>query len=180
MTRDDDRDWISPVRESDGAGGGPIAQLLGDGAVAGRGAVGDLAQGVPHAVFERRAEGFERQIECGAGAGEVLLELLARAREQCGSRSFGGFHPPCLVRRRGSATRGWEKDAGDGRVGGGEDELADGGAEAGEGERHAWIIITRNAESRCIVVRDTILRRIDVADHTGYGRLVWHRPVDRA
>src|SRR6267378_4190775 len=132
MTRDDDGDWVSPVRESDGARGGPITQLLRDGAVAGRGAVGDLAQGIPHAMLERRAEGFERQVECGAGAGEVLLELLARAREQFGSRSFSHFHPTCLVRRRGSAARGWKEDAGDGRVGGGDDQLADGGAEAGE------------------------------------------------
>src|SRR6267143_1002994 len=133
MTRDDDRDRVSPVRESDGARRRTIAELLCDGAVAGRSAVGNLAQGVPHAVFERRAEGFERQIECGAGAGEVLLELLARAREQFGSRSFSHFHPTCLVRRRGSAARGWKEDAGDGRVGGGDDQLADGGAEAGEG-----------------------------------------------
>src|SRR5216683_1543055 len=133
MTRDNDRDRVSPIRESDGARGGTIAELLCDGPVARRGAVGDLAQRVPHAMLERRAEGFERQVECGAGAGEVLLELLARAREQCGSRSFGDFHPAGLVRRRGSAARGWEEDAGDGRVGGGEDQLADGGAEAGEG-----------------------------------------------
>ncbi|OLD95981.1 MAG: hypothetical protein AUG80_15175 [Candidatus Rokubacteria bacterium 13_1_20CM_4_68_9] len=79
------------------------------------------------------ADRIEWQVECGAGAGEVLLELCARAREQCGSRSFGDFHPTGLVRRRGTAARGWEEDAGDRRVGGGEDKLADGGAEAGEG-----------------------------------------------
>src|SRR5712691_9317039 len=133
MTRGDDGDWVFRVRESHGAGGGPIAELLRDGAVARRGAVGNLAQGVPHAMFECRAEGLERQIECGARAGEVLLELLTRAREQFGSRSFGDFHPACLVRRRGTAARGWEEDAGDRGVGGGDHELADGGAETGEG-----------------------------------------------
>src|SRR2546426_3273963 len=148
MTGNDDRDGVFRVRESDGAGSGPVAQLFRDGAVARRGAVGNLPQGVPHAMLERRAEGLERQVECGAGAGEVFLELLAGAREQCGSRSFGDFHPTGLVRRRGTAARGWEEDAGDRRVGGGEDELADGGAEAGAGERASSVIMTRNAERR--------------------------------
>src|SRR6058998_1339285 len=69
MTGNDDRDGVFRVRESDGAGSGPVAQLFRDGAVARRGAVGNLAQGVPHAMLERRAEGLERQVECGAGAG---------------------------------------------------------------------------------------------------------------
>src|SRR5574341_2054111 len=38
----------------------------------------------------------------------------------------------------------------------------------------------RNAESRWIVVRDTILWRFYVADGFGHGRLVRHRPGDGA
>ncbi|PYP08243.1 MAG: hypothetical protein DMD59_12765, partial [Gemmatimonadetes bacterium] len=98
--------------------------------------VRDLSQGVPHAVLKSGAEGFERQVERGARAREVLLELLPRAREHLGSRPFPGFHPTRLVRRRGPAARRREENAGERGVGGGEDELTDGGNEAGEGQGH--------------------------------------------
>ena len=87
-------------------------------------------------MLECRAERFERQLEVRASAGEIFLELLARAREHVGGRPFPGLHPMRLVRRRRPAPRGREEDAGHRGVGGGEDELADGGAEAGEGLRH--------------------------------------------
>src|SRR6059036_3972263 len=97
MTGNDDRDGVFRVRESDGAGSGPVAQLFRDGAVARRGAVGNLAQGVPHAMLERRAEGLERQVECGAGAGEVFLELLACASNAAAGPSVTSTQPAWCV-----------------------------------------------------------------------------------
>src|SRR6266851_3307923 len=38
----------------------------------------------------------------------------------------------------------------------------------------------RNAEKTCIVVGDTILRSVYVADGFGHRRVVWHRPGDGA
>src|SRR2546426_6843015 len=137
MTRHDDGDRVLAVGEADSARGVLVAEEFGERAVARGRAVGDLAQRVPHAVLECGAEGFERQFEGGTGACEILLELLARAGEHRRSRPFGaGFHPGCLVRRRGPAARRREVDAGEGGVGGGEDQLTDGGAEAGEGQGH--------------------------------------------
>src|SRR5438105_6993103 len=146
MTWHDDRDWVFPVGESDGARGGPIAELFRDIAIARRRAVGNLAQRVPHAVFECRAESFERQIEGSARAGEVFLELLSRAREQLGGRTVVGFYPARLVRRRRSTARGWEEDARESGIGGGDDELTDGGADADEGQGHSYIIILSHPE----------------------------------
>src|SRR5467141_5064037 len=99
MTRDDDRDRVLAVGDADSARGVLVAEQFGERAVARGRAVGDLPQGVPYAMFECRAEGFERQVECGTRACEVFLELLARAREHLGGRSFGGFHPTRLMRR---------------------------------------------------------------------------------
>src|SRR5256714_7734514 len=136
MTWHDDRNWVFPVREPDGARRGPIADLFRDIAIARRRAVGNLAERVPYAVFECGAECFERQIESSARVGEVFLELLPRAREQLGGRTVVGFYPTRLVRRRRSTARGWEEDAREGNIGGGDDELTDGGADADEGQGH--------------------------------------------
>src|SRR6267378_6520135 len=105
MTRDDDWDRVPTVGDADGTRGVLVAEEFGERAVARGRAVGDLPQGVPHAVLECRAEGFEWQVERGARAGEVFLELLARAREHVGSGSFGGFHPTRLMRRCRPAPR---------------------------------------------------------------------------
>ena len=104
MTRDDDRDRILAVREADRARRVLIAEEFGERAVARGRAVRDLPQRVPHAVLECRAEGFERQFEAGTCAGEILFELLSRAREHIGGRPGGGFYPTRLVCRRGPAT----------------------------------------------------------------------------
>src|SRR5207245_458857 len=101
MARDDDGDGVLAVGETDGAGGVLVTEEFRERAVARGRAVGDLPQGIPHPVFERRADSFERQGECGAGAGEVFLELLSCAREHFGRRALLRFHPAGLVRRRG-------------------------------------------------------------------------------
>src|SRR5207244_9656656 len=93
MTRDDDRNRVLAVRETDGACRVLVPEEFGECAVARGRAIGDLPQGVPDAVLERRAEGFERQVEIRATTREIFLELLARACEHVGGRAFSGFYP---------------------------------------------------------------------------------------
>src|SRR3989442_7848245 len=140
MARDDDGDGVLAVGETDGAGGVLVTEEFRERAVARGRAVGDLPQGIPHPVFERRADSFERQGECGAGAGEVFLELLSCAREHFGRRALLRFHPAGLVRRRGTAARRREVHAGEGGLGGREDELANRRLEAGgRSTRISWL-----------------------------------------
>src|SRR6266550_482854 len=104
VTRDDDRDRVLVAGEADGTTV-PITQLASELAVRCGRAVRDGAQRVPHAVLERRAERFERQVERRARAREVLAQLGAGAREQFGFRSLAiHFHPARLMRRGGPAT----------------------------------------------------------------------------
>src|SRR2546426_10715659 len=137
MTRDDDWNRVLAVRETDGARRVLVPEEFGECAVARGRAIGNLPQGVPYAVLERRAESFERQVKGRASACEVFLELLARAGEHRGRGPFAaGFYPGCLMRRRGPSARRREVDAREGGVGGGENELTDGRAELGEGPGH--------------------------------------------
>src|SRR5438552_18914923 len=132
MARHNDGNRVLAVGETDGTGGVLVAEEFGERAVGRCRAIGNLAQRIPYAMLEPGAERFERQLECGAGAGEVFLQLLPGAREHFGSRSFGGFRPARLVRRRGTAAGSWEVHPGEGGIGSGENELADGTVERSE------------------------------------------------
>src|SRR5207244_1712978 len=73
---DDYRDRVLAVGRPNGARGAHIAQAASQVAVAHGRAVGDGAEGVPHAPLERRARGVEWQIEGRSSPGEVLVQLL--------------------------------------------------------------------------------------------------------
>src|SRR3954447_16831371 len=82
MARDDQSDRVAPVRAADRAARAGAADAFGDLRV-GRGlAVRDRAHLVPHAPLERRALELDIQVELGALAGEVLLELDRGVRDR--------------------------------------------------------------------------------------------------
>ena len=72
--------------------------------------VRDVLEGLPHALLERGAFGRKRQVEGGALAGEVLLELV------------------------GGAVRELARGEGPRQVGGAEKDVRDGRAVRGDGE----------------------------------------------
>src|SRR5438552_17905524 len=104
MARHNDGNRVLAVGETDGTGGVLVAEEFGERAVGRCRAIGNLAQRIPYAMLEPGAERFERQLECGAGAGEVFLQLLPGACEHFGSRSFSVL---CLA---GLATGRWSAE----------------------------------------------------------------------
>src|SRR5690606_40753610 len=95
MARDDDRDRVSAVRETDRPDAPRMTDCPGDVRVRRRAAVADFEQRVPHPTLERRALRRERHVELAPDAGEVLAKLpgdaLERARILFGivRRTFG-------------------------------------------------------------------------------------------
>src|SRR5215207_10009892 len=75
VARDDDRDRVAAVGETDRAHGARVAELVGERTVGRRLAVGDLEQQRPHALLEGRSGRAELELELRALAGEVLGEL---------------------------------------------------------------------------------------------------------
>src|SRR6185295_409578 len=81
MTRHDDRNRVLAVGRANGARIPGVAELARELPVAGRAAVGDLAQQGPYAALELGSVSIERQIEADSGALEILRQLLRRPLE---------------------------------------------------------------------------------------------------
>ncbi len=86
MARDDDRHRSAADRRPDGARVEVAAadrrpDLVGERPVGGRGPVRNLAQRVPDAPLEERADQVKLELEVPQLAGEVAVELLGRRQQ---------------------------------------------------------------------------------------------------
>src|SRR4051812_16333614 len=90
VARHDHGDRVAPVRAADRTAGAPRAHAAGDLGVRGRLAVRDRAHGLPDAPLERRAGEVEVELELGALAREVLLELYRGGADRLGVALRGG------------------------------------------------------------------------------------------
>src|SRR2546425_289486 len=122
---DDDREGVLAGGGADGAGGAGVAEPARQLAVARGRAVGNGADGVPHAPLKRRTDRIERQLERRAAAGEIVLQLAPRPGEQRARGAAAVVLNPPRPLGRGRAVAGGEAEPADG--GGGE-----------EGSAHGW------------------------------------------
>src|SRR5205809_4065930 len=133
----DDGNGVLAVGGADGAGQADVAEAARDLAVAARDAERDRAKLLPHAQLEGGAGWVQRQIERGAGAGEVFGELLPYAREDLTPWCLSPW-PPLPFVERGNEMRGRKIHARERGLGRREDELAEGAGDADDGDGHPY------------------------------------------
>jgi hypothetical protein len=100
MARDDHADRVPAVGGPDGPGGAGPADALGQLGIGGRGAERDVQQRMPHRALERRAVQLQVDVEHGALAREVAVELLGDRLEGAGcprAPPLGLRCPPALL-----------------------------------------------------------------------------------